>query len=269
MYEASNCTINSDICNSGDKVMTRHNIAHLIIATNLKSAVISLQKMEPIIRLEHLVAELRETHTNFRWQPGLNTVPRQHSAQSEVTAHTTKELNNILLWIPVKVVHNPRRKIMLIRECTETHVILFLIRLAFTYIGGANVRVLACLSHRYCSWFLNTRWMFSLTKDTLALTTADCISGLSVVWPLGSPILPVAPPTCNDIQCDNCTSGAGESSTNYKGGKFIINPELKRQRWLFQPILGVTWCCSFNCSVHDAAHVRNKLEKCGSGCSLF
>ena len=77
--------------------MTRHNVAHLIIATNLKSAVISLQKMEPIICLEHLVAELGETHANFRQQSGLNAVPRQHGAQSEVTSHTTKKLNDILL----------------------------------------------------------------------------------------------------------------------------------------------------------------------------
>ena len=65
MYQASNCTINSSICNSGDEVMARHNIAHLITATNLESTAISLQKMEPIICLEHLVAELGETHANF------------------------------------------------------------------------------------------------------------------------------------------------------------------------------------------------------------
>ena len=110
MYQASNCTINSSICNSGDEVMARHNIAHLITATNLESTAISLQKMEPIICLEHLVAELGETHANFWWQPGLNAVPRQHGAQSEVTSHTTEKLNDILLWIPLTVVHNPRKK---------------------------------------------------------------------------------------------------------------------------------------------------------------
>jgi len=52
--------------NSGDKVMTRHDVAHLIAATDLESTVISLQKMKPIICLEHLVAELGETHANFR-----------------------------------------------------------------------------------------------------------------------------------------------------------------------------------------------------------
>jgi hypothetical protein len=59
--------------------------------------------------LEHLVAELGKTHTNFWWQSGLNTVPKKHGAQSEVASHTTNKLNNILFWIPVTVVNNPRK----------------------------------------------------------------------------------------------------------------------------------------------------------------
>lgn len=90
--------------------MTRYDVAHLITATNLESTVISLQKMEPVICLEHLVAELGETHANFRRQLGLNAMPRQHGAQSEMTSHTTKKLDDILLQIPLTVVHNPRNK---------------------------------------------------------------------------------------------------------------------------------------------------------------
>lgn len=88
------------------------------------------------------------------------------------------------------------KTIVLITESTSRHVLpLFNYRQAFTYIAGVNVRVLECLSHRYCSWFLKTRWMFSFIELTLVLTTADCNSSLSMEWPLGSPILPVAPPT--------------------------------------------------------------------------
>ena len=90
--------------------MTRYDVAHLITATNLESAVISLQKMEPIICLEHLVAEFSETHANFRRQPGLNAVPRQHGTQPEMTPHTTEKLDDILLRIPLTIVHNPRNK---------------------------------------------------------------------------------------------------------------------------------------------------------------
>jgi len=94
---------------------------------------------------------------------------------------------------------------VLITEYTSTHVhLLFNYRMAFTYIAGVNVRVLECLSHRYCSWFLKTRSMFSFIEHTLALTTADCNSSLSMAWPLGSPILPVAPPTY-DIQHEQIT----------------------------------------------------------------
>lgn len=81
MYQTvSHYTINTDISNSWDKLMARHNVAHLITASDLEPAVISLQKMEPIICLEHLVAELGKTHTSFWWQPGLNTVSEQHGA---------------------------------------------------------------------------------------------------------------------------------------------------------------------------------------------
>jgi hypothetical protein len=90
--------------------VTRYDVTHLITATNLESTVISLQKMEPIVCLEHLVAELSETHAKFRRQPGLNAVPRQHGSQSEMTSYTTKKLDDILLRIPLMVVHNPRNK---------------------------------------------------------------------------------------------------------------------------------------------------------------
>ena len=90
--------------------MTRYDVAHLITATNLESTVISLQKMEPIICLEHLVAEFGETHANIRRQPGLNAVPRQHGTQPEMTSHTTEKLDDVLLRIPLVVVQDPRNK---------------------------------------------------------------------------------------------------------------------------------------------------------------
>ena len=37
-------------------------------------------------------------------------MPRQHGAQSEMTSHTTEEFDDILLRIPLTVVHNPRNK---------------------------------------------------------------------------------------------------------------------------------------------------------------
>lgn len=58
---------------------------------------------------------------------------------------------------------------------------------------------------------------------TLVLTTADCNSGLSIVWPLGSPILPVAPPTYNDIKYEQYTCRA--NFTHHKVCKFTVGPE--------------------------------------------
>jgi hypothetical protein len=103
-------------------------------------------------------------------------------------------------------------------QCTSTHILLlFNYRLAFTYIAGVNVCMLECLSHRYCSWFLKTRWMFSFIEHTLALTTADCNSGLSRVRPLGSPILPVAPPTYNMSLQDNVTASVHALQVMHSG----------------------------------------------------
>jgi hypothetical protein len=175
MYQTvSYYTINFDICNSWDKLMARNNVAHLITASNLEPAVISLQKMQPIICLEHLVTELSEIHTNFWWQPGLNTVSEKHGAQSEVAPDMTNKLNNILFWIPIKVVNNPGKS----QSCWSNNVCL-LIFFCFQVETGIYIH---CWSQ--CAWacmFL-PQILFMISEDLLYIFLYGTYIGVNKSW---------------------------------------------------------------------------------------
>lgn len=123
-------------------------------------------------------------------------VPSRKWRPTRLTNSTTfcSEYQSRLSTILEKVNHVDQT--VYVYSCTSA----FTWKLALTYIVGVNVCELACFFHRYCSWLVKICWIFSFMERTLALTRADCNSDLSIVWPLGSPILPVAPPTYNDMK---------------------------------------------------------------------
>lgn len=85
-------------------LMSRHHIAQLVGASELNPAAVNLVQVVEVIRLEHLVGELGQTHTVCALQPGLHAVAAQHGPHPEMPPSLRQKVHHAALFIPAQVV---------------------------------------------------------------------------------------------------------------------------------------------------------------------
>ena len=93
---------------TADQVHARRDIPPLVRAANLDTAAFGVPKMEEVVGLDQLVAELGVAHAVLALQPGPHALLAQHPGHAEVLAHIAQKVNVGELPHPVVVVHDLR-----------------------------------------------------------------------------------------------------------------------------------------------------------------
>lgn len=90
-------------------LMSGHQIAQLVGASELNPAAVYLVEVVEVISLEHLVGELCQAHTVCAPQPGLHAVAAEHGPHPEVPAGLGQKVHHPPALIPAPVVQHVHR----------------------------------------------------------------------------------------------------------------------------------------------------------------
>jgi len=155
--------------------------------------------MQPIISLENHVGKLGVTHALLGLYPWCHAFACKHRSHSEKPSYVAYKVNWTYILVPRFVVDNPATLVMY-QTGARVYLILMFIE---TYLTGNNGYFSLFLSQINFSWLSKTFLILSCILKTFLTTSLLSIALRSCDFPLGSPILPVAPPICNNKSIQN------------------------------------------------------------------